>query len=290
MWQGLVTNWLRNRAMQAAMDTARQGAKQREAVVELPVDVAVIAALDMELGGLFDCLTGVVTTQADGFKTHRGVWRNRGVLLVESGMGRARAAKAAEAVIHAHRPAWVVSTGFAGGLVPEVERLQIVVGNSVADISGQRLAIDVKLAADPRHGLHVGRQLTVDRIVRTPAEKQALAEQHQAIAVDMETFAVAEACRATRTRFMAVRVISDSANDELPADLERLINRKSMAGKLGAAAGAIVRRPGSVKDLWNLKEQALLATDRLAKFLLSMIEQLPVAAREPSPTVTPPVA
>lgn len=290
MWQGLVTNWLRNRAMQAAMDTARQGAKQREAAVELPVDVAVIAALDIELGGVLDCLTGVVTTQADGFKTHRGVWRDRGVLFVESGMGRARAAKATEAVIHAHRPAWVISTGFAGGLVPEVERLQIVVGNSVADVSGQRLAIDVKLAADPRRGLHVGRQLTVDRIIRTPAEKKTLAEQHQAIAVDMETFAVAETCRAAKTRFMAVRVVSDSANDELPADLERLINRKSMAGKLGAAAGAIVRRPGSVKDLWNLKEQALLATDRLAKFLLSMIEQLPVAEREPAPPVTPPVA
>ncbi len=290
MWQGLVTNWLRNRAMQAAMDTARQGAKQREAAVELPVDVAVIAALDMELGGLLDCLTGVVTTQADGFKTHRGVWRDRGILLVESGMGRARAAKATEAVIHAHRPAWVISTGFAGGLVPEVQRLQIIVGNSVADVSGQRLGIDVKLAADPRRGLHVGRQLTVDRIIRTPVEKKTLAEQHQAIAVDMETFAVAETCRAAKTRFFAVRVISDSANDELPADLERLINRKSMAGKLGAAAGAIVRRPGSVKDLWNLKEQALLATDRLAKFLLSMIEQLPAATREPAPPVMPPVA
>jgi len=290
MWQALVTNWLRNRAMQAAMDAARQGTNQREVSPELPVDVAVIAALDMELGGLLDSLAGVLTTQADGFKTHRGVWRDRGILLVESGMGRARAAKATEAVIHAHRPAWVISTGFAGGLSPEVARLQIVVGNSVADVAGQRLALDVKLAADPRRGLHVGRQLTVDRIVRTPAEKKSLAERHQAIAVDMETFAVAEVCRAAKTRFMAVRVISDSVDDELPADLERLIHRKSMAGKLGAAAGAIVRRPGSVKDLWNLKEQALLATDRLAKFLISVIEQLPAAARESAPTATPPVA
>lgn len=275
MWQGIVQNWLRNRAMQAAMSAARDGTEKRAAAAALPVNVAVIAALDMELGGLLDSLSGVVTTQAATFKTHQGVWRNRGLLLVESGMGRVRAAKAAEAVIQAHRPSWVISTGFAGGLSPDVTRLQIVVGNSVANVDGQRLAIDVKLEADPRRGLHVGRQLTVDRIVRTPAEKRALAEQYGALAVDMETFAVAEVCRAAKTKFVAVRVISDSVDDELPADLERLINRQTLAGKLGAAAGAVIRRPSSAKDLWNLKEQALLATDRLAKFLLGLIEQLP---------------
>jgi adenosylhomocysteine nucleosidase len=279
VWQVLVQNWLRNRAMNAAMGAARDASEKNAAAANLPVNVVVVAALEMELGGLLDRLGGVVTTQGAGFKAHRGAWRDRGVLLVESGMGRERAARAAEAVIHAHQPAWVISTGFAGGLAPELARLHLVVGNSVSNSDGQRLAIDVKLVADPRRGLHVGRHVTVDRIVRTTAEKRALAEKSGAIAVDMETFAVAEACRAAKTKFMAVRIISDSVDDELPADLERLVQRPSMAGKLGAAAGAIVRRPGSVKDLWNLREQALLATDRLATFLLGMIEQLPADTR-----------
>jgi adenosylhomocysteine nucleosidase len=233
-------------------------------------------ALGMELGGIIDRLSGVVTTQAAGFKTHHGVWRDRGVLLVESGIGRRLASSAIAAVIDGHRPPWVISSGFAGGLAEEVARLDIVVGNSVADIAGQRMAIDLKLDPAGQKGLHVGRMLTVDRIIRTPAEKRALAAEHAALTVDMETYAVAEVCRRERTRFMAIRVISDSVADELPRDLERLIDRPTMAGKLGAAAGAIVRRPSSVKDLWNLKEQALLATDKLAVFLLGMIEQLPV--------------
>lgn len=286
MWQALVQNWLRNRAIQAATDAARRGAADRQSAASLPVHVAVIAALDMELGGLLDRLPGAVTTQADGFRTHHGALQGRGVLLVESGMGRARAAKAAEAVLHAHRPTWVISTGFAGGLAQQVERLHFVVGNSVASIDGRRLAIDVKLVADPRRGLHVGRMLTVDRIIRTPEDKRRLAAQFDAVSVDMETFAVAEVCRQAKAKFMAIRVVSDAVGDELPADLERLIDRKTIAGKLGAAAGAIVRRPSRVKDLWNLKEQALLATDRLATFLLGMIEQLP----SESPAATPPGA
>ena len=60
----------------------------------------------------------------------------------------------------------------------------------------------------------------------------------------------------------------------MPPEVEKLLNQKSLAGKLGAAAGAIFQRPSSIKDMWALNEQALKATDRLAKFLVSMMPQL----------------
>jgi len=278
VWQAFVQNWLRNRAQQAATRAAFDAVNQAESSRQAgpaAVDVAVVAALGMELGGLIDRLPGAVTIQGSGFRAHFSDVRGRGLLLVESGVGRERAARAATAVIEGHAPRWVISAGFAGGLAPQVNRYDMVVGNSVANEAGERLALDMKLDPAGQRGLHVGRLLTVDRIVRTPQEKGALAARHDALAVDMETYAVAQVCRSERTRFMAVRVISDAAQDELPRDVERLIERKTMAGKLGAAAGAIVRRPNSVKDLWRLKEQALIATDRLAGFLLSLIEQLP---------------
>ncbi|NQT40578.1 MAG: hypothetical protein HQ581_24005, partial [Planctomycetes bacterium] len=40
------------------------------------------------------------------------------------------------------------------------------------------------------------------------------------------------------------------------------------------AAAAIWRRPGSVKDMWRLRENAMVASDRLAEFLAGMIGQL----------------
>ena len=124
--------------------------------------------------------------------------------------------------------------------------------------------------------MHVGPVLTVDRIVRLPEEKRSLGEKHQALAVDMESYAVAEVCRSHRVRFLAVRIISDAVDEELAPEVQRLVTQKTRTAKLGAAIGAIWKRPASVKDMWKLREDALVASDRLAKFLASTIEQLVV--------------
>ena len=47
-----------------------------------------------------------------------------------------------------------------------------------------------------------------------------------------------------------------------------------MAAQFGAAAGTIVNRPSSIKDLWQLKEDALVASGRLALFLAGIVPQL----------------
>ena len=86
--------------------------------------------------------------------------------------------------------------------------------------------------------------------------------------------AVAEVCRRHRTRFLSVRVISDALDDQLPPELERLVNHSSIAGKLGAATRAIWQRPSIVKDMWRLRETAQRASDRLARFLTGVVPQL----------------
>ncbi len=144
--------------------------------------------------------------------------------------------------------------------------------DEILDISGRRLSIDLK--SESSAAVHVGRLLTVDRIIRTPAEKASLGKEHTAVAVDMESWAVGEVCRQDKVRFLAIRVISDTVDDELPEDLDSLIMQRTTAGRLGAAAGTLFRRPSSIKDMLRLKEEALVASDRLAKFLDGVIQQL----------------
>ena len=177
-----------------------------------------------------------------------------------------------QALIRGHKPDWVISAGFAGSLRENLRRGDIVMADEILDVSGRRLSIDLK--AEAAAGVHVGRLLTVDKIIRDPAEKRSLGEIHQALAVDMESWAVGEVCRQDKVRFLAIRVVSDTIDDLLPEDLDRLIAQPTTARLLGSVAGTLMRRPSSIKDMWRLREEARVASDRLATFLGGVVERL----------------
>ena len=44
--------------------------------------------------------------------------------------------------------------------------------------------------------------------------------------------------------------------------------------RIGAALGSLWKRPGSYKELWQLREQARFAAQQLASFLDGVVEQL----------------
>lgn len=243
-------------------------------------DVAVVFALGIEAGGLIDLLKEATLIRGAGFSEHLGKLRNRTVSIAAAGVGRQKAAAATADLIEVRKPQWVVSAGFAGGLQDGLAKGHFLMADGVTDTAGKQLSVGLKmdkdaLAASP--GVHVGQLLTVDQIIRSPQEKRQLGEQHDALACDMETIGVAEVCQQKRVRFLSVRIISDTVEDQLPVELEKLLAQQSTAAKLGAAAGAIWNRPGSVKDMWKLKEDALAASDRLAKFTRDVIGQLDIS-------------
>lgn len=295
----LVTNYFRQAAEQKVYETVAnaQWGREPQAVDPHPsaasqgppqrCDIAVLFALPIEAGGTVDLLSDCQTTRWSSYLEHTGYLDQRRIVVGVSGVGREAAMRAADDILAAHRPQWVVSAGFAGALQSQLGRGHFLMPDLVLDEVGQELSIGFKI--DPRvvaatRGLHVGRLLTVDRLVQAPAERMRLAEEHRALAFDTETGAVAEACRRQKTRFLAIRIISDEVDDELPAELTNLLNQKSVAGKLGAATGAIFKRPASIKQMWQMKDDAGRASDRLAAFVAGILRQLdvrPESAEDP---------
>ncbi len=287
VFRHLLYNWARSAAKDKVREKVVQTAREHVAAAQTqaaevgdeaePCRLGVVFALRIESGGLEDLLEDVVTTRGNGLIVRRGGLKGQRVAVVISGPGRDNAARATEALIAGHQPQWVFAAGLAGGLTPQLGRHEILMVDRLVDTGGQHLALDLKvdpasLAAMP--GVHVGRLLSADRIIRLPEEKHALGKQYDALAVDMETYAVAEVCRRREVRFLAVRVIGDAVDDELPPDVEHLLAQKTAAARLGAATAAAWHRPASLKDMYKLRENAVLASNRLAKFLAGMIEQL----------------
>lgn len=299
MWQGLLRNWLMAQAKDRLREAASQAAQgatassatassgevnPKTAAEQGPPEtkrevchVGIVFALGIEAGGLADSLAGVVRTHAAGLVFREGGLDGRRVVLVESGVGREAAARATQALILGHQPQWIISAGYAGGLSDRVAQGDLLLADEIVNAQGHSLSIDFKLAPDAMQSMrnvHVGRLLTVDQVVARAEDKRSLGARHAALAVDMETMGVAEVCRREKMRFLSVRIISDAVDRTLPSDIDYLVKKKSTAGRLGAAAGAILRRPSSIKDMWQLKEDALVASERLARFLIGIIGQL----------------
>src|SRR5262245_50880114 len=126
MWQPLLRNWLLGQARQKMREAAGQAAhsamqqpadaKPREPAAPQVCHVGLVFALGIEAGGLVDRLSGVIMTEGSGFVAREGGLDGKRLVIFESGAGCSAAASAAQALIWGHRPKWVVSAGFAGGL------------------------------------------------------------------------------------------------------------------------------------------------------------------------------
>ncbi|SIO59782.1 adenosylhomocysteine nucleosidase [Singulisphaera sp. GP187] len=239
------------------------------------VDVGIVAAMSIEVGFLMDRMKRVRKYAGPKHTVIEGECEGKVIALIVAGMGREAARRGAQLLLDGHRPRSIVSAGFAGALDPELRRNDLVMASEVVDLEGQRCAIDLGVSQHaPRPRVRSGRLLTVDAIVRTAAEKAELRERFAADVVDMETSAVAALCHERSVQFLSIRVVSDEAGVDLPAEVASLMTR-SGSYQVGAALRAIWNRPSSLKDFWALHEHAQEAADRLATITAGVIAELP---------------
>ncbi len=264
---------------QAARLMAQTPGLSGEVKVPRECQIAVVFALSVESSGLVDKLSDPAAGRFQHSVERFGRWEGLPLRLVETGVGMEHARTAIDEMWRRGEVSWVVSAGFAGALTPEMKRGDILMASSVVGPEGIPLEVGFQISpqvVQSNPHLHVGRLVTVDHLVSRQEERQELAAKHDAIACDMETAAIAEACQRRQVRFLSVRIITDAFDDQLPMEVEKLLQQKTTVARLGVAAGAIFQRPGAVKDLWKLRDEASRASERLAGFLTGVLPQLPV--------------
>jgi len=250
----------------------------RLAPAPVAADVGIVMALSIEAGYLCDSLTKVRKYSARKHTIIEGELGDKIVAVVLSGVGRKAARLGAEMLIAGHRPSWLLSAGFAGGLDPALARNDLVIPDQVVDPEGNRVVIDTTLFDLPETVRSRGRLLTVDRIIASSAEKAELRHKYQADFIDMETSGLALLARDRLLRFLSVRVISDDSSAELPPEIASLLAHTG-SYRVGAALRALWQRPSTLKDFWTLHARALESADRLASCIRRLIETLPGSVR-----------
>lgn len=119
--------------------------------------------------------------------------------------------------------------------------------------------------------------LTVSGVVRTPAEKAALAQRHpDATLIDLESWGFAETCHHRGVQWLVLRGVSDGPNDTLPVDVADWVTPRGST-RLRGVLSALIREPQqlpAMRELGVRSTRAMLAVAELLGGAAEAIAQL----------------
>ena len=179
-----------------------------------------------------------------------------------TGIGRQNAEKSVRDFLASNSPQRVFTCGFAGGLNPE-----LAPGAVVFTTDDAQLRENLRGA-----GARPAKFFCATRIATTVAEKAELRRSTGADVVEMESEAIQTVCRERGVACATVRVISDTAQEDLPLDFNRLSNPDSSLN-YGKLVVAVAKAPGKIPALLRLQRNSSFAAKRLAEVLVRILSQ-----------------
>lgn len=139
----------------------------------------------------------------------------------------------------------------------------------IGDVSGGAIG-DAAPLRSVQYGVSI---LGSDDIIQTPAQKKILFQKTQAIAVDMESHAVARVAAAHDIPFLAVRAIADPADRALPSTAMNAVAPDGST-RIAATLLACAKAPGQFPALLQLGSDSNKALASLRRDLGGLISGL----------------
>ena len=197
--------------------------------------IGIIVAMQSEFDLVLKTLAGAEIKKIRHLTFATGKINNQDVVLLQSGIGKVSAALATVELINLFAPKMIINTGLAGGLDPSLSVMDIVVGkdivyhdvwcgeeNEYGQVQGLPAIFhsDEKLVAKAlaiRSDTKIvgGLIASGDRFLSKVADlKEVKSHFENALAVDMESAAIAQVCYLYGIEFLSMRIISDTPGIE----------------------------------------------------------------------------
>ena len=190
--------------------------------------IGIIVAMHKELELLLPLLQNSEESRMGGCEFHRGKVGRHDVIAMQCGIGKVNAAIGTLTLVNSFLPDFVINSGVAGGADQFISVMDVVAGARVAyhdvwcgpeselgQVQGLPLYFEgAKRLLDlvpNREGIHKGLICSGDQFIDTlDAVSRIKGNFPEALAVDMESGAIAQVCHLNKVPFLALRVISDS--------------------------------------------------------------------------------
>jgi adenosylhomocysteine nucleosidase len=271
-----------------------------------------LVAVEREAGALLAALNLSWAESVGWVRVYAGRWEDHDVVLAQTLVGQVAAAVAAQALTLRHPISCLIACGSAGALAMGLDVGDVVIAHRVVPHDAGSFVGDhfmplgsmvrdrrnrptycQAFEADPRlvrlaHSaasslvdpprVHVGTLASGNQGIFAPARRRWLHTTFGALAVDMESAAVAAVAQAFGVPWVAVRSVSDQASLSHRFDIRPLVryvdDPRPAWQQWAARWGFLLRHPAIWREGRRLRDGLRLAADRAARVVASMVPQL----------------
>jgi nucleoside phosphorylase len=192
--------------------------------------------------------------------------RHRELKVLHTGIGASACRQSIGPFLQNHRFKLVISSGFAGGLDDSLGPGDLLLAEN---FSNPRLLDQARELIIARSG----KLTTAARVIDGATERLRLGREHKAVAVDMETECIAEACAVHQLPLLSLRVISDTPKKPLPAPADILFDLERQRTASGRMAAYLLTHPLGAVRLIRFSRQVANARADLAIGLKTLVEE-----------------
>ncbi len=201
-------------------------------------NIGIIGAMDEEVATLIKHYGCEEKVKFLDFEFNILKYKDKKIVVVVSGIGKVNSAICTQLLIDRFNVECVVNSGIAGAISEKLDIADIVFSSDLIQHDVNAVNFGYKLGQIPRMGdnyifkgdkqlldkmeqiaqnkgikYYVGRIVSGDEFVSTNSKKEWLRDNFDAMCTDMESASIAHVCYLNKVPFMAIRCISDTADD-----------------------------------------------------------------------------
>ncbi len=227
--------------------------------------IAVTFALPSESSEFLRRLGNKTRADRSGLRIVQGTIEHRSIEVLHTGVGENICKERIGKFLENQQFDFLISAGFAGSLNHEVQVNDLVVAKNFS-------TVDLKHASLSNVSIYAANMVTVPALIDSSEERERIARESQATAVDMETKFIARACAAHGIALLALRVITDTPTEPFPAPPSVLFDIQQQRTHIAVLARFFLAHPRRMPSLVQFARRIARARKILANALNAVVQ------------------
>jgi nucleoside phosphorylase len=231
--------------------------------------IAVTFALPAESSEFLRRLGNKVHTGRNRLRIVQGTIGDRTIEVLHTGVGEKICRERIGNFLLDQQFDLLISAGFAGALNHELQINNLLVAKNFSTVDLKHMQSSFSNVS-----INAAKMLTVPALIDSSEERERIARESGASAVDMETEFIARACAVHEIPLLALRVITDTPTQLFPAPPSVLFDIQQQRTHIAALAKFLLLNPSRLANLIRFASRIAGARTTLANALFEFVRNL----------------